>query len=57
MKKSKSIKLRQVSALSAQKEKLDDGVLAIPTPREERAKSHAEMQAFIKRIKEQNDKP
>ncbi|WP_214630361.1 hypothetical protein [Paenibacillus agaridevorans] len=57
MKKSKPLKIRKSIVKQGPIEKEDGGVLAIPTPPEERARSHTEMQAFIKRFKEQNEKP
>lgn len=53
MKKPRPLTVRHPAAIRGRIKKADDGVLAIPTPPEERAQSHAEMQDFIKRFKEQ----
>lgn len=41
-----------VQRIVAARAQVDDGVMAIPTPPEERAESHAKMKEFIRRYKE-----
>lgn len=44
--------VQRIVAARAAKAQVDDGVMAIPTPPEERAESHAKMREFIRRYKE-----
>lgn len=53
MQKPKPLTIRHPLAIRGRIKKVDDGVLAIPTPPEDRTQSHVDMQAFISRYKEQ----
>ncbi|MGO4548087.1 hypothetical protein AB4Z29_25200 [Paenibacillus sp. 2TAB23] len=52
MKKIKPLMVRQGAAIRRRINNGDDGVMAIPTPPEERVQSHEEMQNFIIRFRE-----